>query len=99
MNKILLTIVIATLLIGTTIAVSINITGNKIRSITEIPCNNKYDTNQLPNSNCEGMVQIPEDNPLKIDLINDSRTGKEVMHIYGIAYSEPDVKPPKGDEK
>ena len=79
MNKILLIIIIGMfLLVGGVVAKIKLVDGEKIKSIKEIDCNKKLD------EACDKKIKIKDDNPLRIDLINDTNTGKEVMHIYSL---------------
>lgn len=79
MNKILLITTIALLLVGVVFAGGVKLVkGEKIKSIKEIDCNKKLD------EDCTKKIKIKDDNPLRIDLINDTNTGREVMHIYSL---------------
>ena len=78
MNKILLITIIGLLLVGTIFVGAKLVKGDKIKSIKEIDCNKKLD------EDCNKKIKIKDDNPLRIDLINDTNTGKEVMHIYSL---------------
>ena len=69
--------IITLLLVGIVFAGGVKLVkGEKIKSITEIDCNKKYD------ENCEGKVKLKDDSSLKIDLINDINIGQEVLKVY-----------------
>ncbi len=78
MNKILLLTIIGILLVGTTFAGVKLVKGEKIKDIKEIDCNKKLEPD------CDKKIKIKDDNPLRVELINDIKTGKEVLHIYSL---------------
>lgn len=81
MNKKTITIVtVCLVLLVSVIFVSAKlIKENKIKSVKEISCNMKYNKDICKD---KIKIEVKENERLKIDLIEDLITGKEVFKVY-----------------
>jgi len=76
MNKLLLITIIGILLVGTIFVTAKLIDEKKIKDIKKIDCNKKLEPS------CKNKIKIEDNNPLKINLIEDNNAGRELYKVY-----------------
>lgn len=79
MNKITILAIVMIFLAGTIFVGAKLISEKKIKGVKEIGCNIKYDKDYCKE---QKKIKIEKNSKLKIDFIEDLKTGKGVYKIY-----------------